>query len=415
MNPMIKTRIGALALVAAALCGLSACSDSGTDAHAGHGDDHATEAPAVEKGEHNGRLLKDKNFTLELAIFETGVPPEYRAWALVDGKPVAPTEFALQVRLTRLGNKIDTINFAPQGDALRGDMVIYEPHSFIVTVEATYKGNQHRWEYESFEGRTRIEPAVAEALEIATEIAGAATLKETVAVYGKVAPHPNLERDIQARFDGVVTDVQVSLGQTVEAGQALFTVESNESLKSYTVKAPIKGVLTALHAKAGQQTGGKTLARVLDNSRVSVELAIFPEHFHKIKTGAPVTLTFAESTFESRIEQIALEANANQSVNARVTLDQPLPLGAMVKAQIQIDEYEVPLAVKRSGLQAFRDFTVVYAQIGDEYEVRMLELGREAGDWVEVLGGLEPGTRYVTENSFVIKADVEKSGASHDH
>jgi cobalt-zinc-cadmium efflux system membrane fusion protein len=415
MNPMIKNRACALALLALAACGLSACSDSGSNANAGHTAEAPAVEPAVEKGEHNGRLLHDKNFTLELAIFETGVPPEYRAWALVDGKPIAPAEFSLQVRLTRLGNKIDTINFAPQGDALRGDMVIYEPHSFIVTVEATYKGTQHRWEYESFEGRTRIEPAVAEALEIATEIAGSATLKETVAVYGKVAPHPNLERDVQARFDGVVTDVQVALGQTVEAGQALFTVESNESLKSYTVKAPIKGVLTALHAKAGQQTGGKTLARILDNSRVSVELAIFPEHLDKVKTGAPVTLTFAGSTLESRIEQIALETNANQSVNARVTLDQPLPFGAMVKAQIQIDEYEVPLAVKRTGLQAFRDFTVVYAQIGDEYEVRMLELGREAGDWVEVLGGLEPGTTYVTENSFVIKADIDKSGASHDH
>lgn len=413
MNPMIKNCACALALVVITACGLSACSDSGSGSQAGHGE--ATEAPDAEKGVHNGRLLHDKNFTLELAIFETGVPPEYRAWALVDGKPVAPSEVALQVRLTRLGNKIDTINFAPQGDALRGDRVIYEPHSFIVTVEATYKDNQHRWEYESFEGRTRIEPAVAEALEIATEIAGPALLKESVAAYGKVTPYPNLERDIQARFDGVVTDVQVTLGQTVEAEQLLFSVESNESLKSYPVKAPIKGVLTALHAKAGQQTGGKTLARILDNSRVSIELAIFPEHLNKVKTGAPVTLMFGDATFESRIEQIALETNANQSVNARVTLDLPLPLGAMVKAQIQIDEYEVPLAVKRNGLQAFRDFTVVYAQIGDEYEVRMLELGREAGDWVEVLGGLEPGTRYVTENSFVIKADIEKSGASHDH
>ena len=75
----------------------------------------------------------------------------------------------------------------------------------------------------------------------------------------------------------------------------------------------------------------------------------------------------------------------------------------------------MPLAVKRIGLQAFRDFTVVYAQIGDEYEVRMLELGRQDDTWAEVLGGLEPGTSYVTENSYVIKADIEKLGASHDH
>ena len=84
-------------------------------------------------------------------------------------------------------------------------------------------------------------------------------------------------------------------------------------------------------------------------------------------------------------------------------------------AEIAVDHYRVPLAVKRKALQGFRDFTVVYAKVGDQYEVRMLELGREAGEWVEVLGGLQPGTEYVTENSYLIKADIEKSGASHDH
>jgi len=54
-------------------------------------------------------------------------------------------------------------------------------------------------------------------------------------------------------------------------------------------------------------------------------------------------------------------------------------------------------------------------KIGEEYEVRMLELGLQAGEWVEVLGGLTPGSEYVSENSYIIKADIEKSGASHDH
>ncbi len=45
----------------------------------------------------------------------------------------------------------------------------------------------------------------------------------------------------------------------------------------------------------------------------------------------------------------------------------------------------------------------------------MLDLGINNSEWVEVLGGLKPNTEYVTENSFLIKADIEKSGASHDH
>jgi cobalt-zinc-cadmium efflux system membrane fusion protein len=86
-----------------------------------------------------------------------------------------------------------------------------------------------------------------------------------------------------------------------------------------------------------------------------------------------------------------------------------------VTGTISVAEFAVPLAVRRTGLQTFRDFTVVYAQFDDQYEVRMLELGREDDQWAEVLGGLEPGTHYVTTNSYVLKADVEKAGAAHDH
>jgi len=57
----------------------------------------------------------------------------------------------------------------------------------------------------------------------------------------------------------------------------------------------------------------------------------------------------------------------------------------------------------------------VFAKVGETYEVRMLELGRGDADYAEVLSGIDPGMRYVTEQSFLIRADIEKSGASHDH
>ena len=377
--------------------------------------DHDHPKEIIEKGEHNGRLLKDKNFTLELAIFEIGVPPEYRAWAYMDDKQVKPNDVNLQVRLTRLGNKIDVINFAPEADFLRGKSVIYEPHSFSVSIEASYKGTSHRWKFDSFEGRTRIEPEVAKALNIQTQIATTAILKETVQVFGRIAADPILEREINARFDGPITHVGVVLGQTVKAGQSLFSIESNESLRNYEVNAPIAGVITRLDAKTGQQTRGTSLAKIVDNSRTIIELEIFPSQLNRVKTGADVSIVFQNEELSTTIERIALETNSNQSVTAHASLNKSLPIGAQISAQIQVDKYEVPIAVKRAGLQTFRDFTVVYAKVGNEYEVRMLELGREAGDWVEVLDGLDPGTEYVTENSFVIKADIEKSGASHDH
>ena len=89
--------------------------------------------------------------------------------------------------------------------------------------------------------------------------------------------------------------------------------------------------------------------------------------------------------------------------------------GQAVEGIAIVASSDVPLAVRTRALQRFRDFTVVFANVGDTYEVRMLELGRQTKEWTEVLGGLEPGTNYVTEIAFLIRADIEKSGAGHDH
>jgi cobalt-zinc-cadmium efflux system membrane fusion protein len=45
----------------------------------------------------------------------------------------------------------------------------------------------------------------------------------------------------------------------------------------------------------------------------------------------------------------------------------------------------------------------------------MLDIGRRTPEWTEILGGIDAGVEYVVGNSFLIKADIEKSGASHDH
>jgi len=374
----------------------------------------------VAKGPHGGRLLASDDFTLELSIFETGVPPEFRAWATSKEQLLKPTEVDLNITLTRLGGKVDNINFKPHGDALRGDMVIYEPHSFIVTINATYEGSKHTWKYDNFEGRTKIETAVAKALEIETGVAGPLVLQETINVFGQIKTNTERVSQLRARFAGVIKSASASMGDTVKRGQVLATVESNESLNLYSIKAPISGVITQRSANPGEQTGDQPLFTIADTSVVWIDLSIFPSDVSRVKMGTPVSVALAGNaqSVEGKISFINVIAEANQSVIARMVIDNKdnkfLP-GSFVKAKIKVAEHAVPLAVKRSGLQAFRDFTVVYAQIGEEYEVRMLELGRQDDEWIEVLGGLEAGTHYVSENSYIIKADIEKSGASHDH
>lgn len=374
----------------------------------------------VQKGPNNGRLLIDGDFVVELAIFETGVPPEFRVWTTMNGQLIPPDQLKLKVVLTRLGDIKDNINFTVENEYLRGDMEIYEPHSFQVMLRAEYQGKVYTWQYDNFEGRTEIEPKVADALAIGISTAGPETLKETLNVYGRLANKPENIRNISARFDGEIKSMNVSLGQAVEKGQRLVSVESNESLRSYVINSPINGVVQSINANTGEQTADKSLMKVVDNSSLFAELSVFPSDREKITMGADVKVEVKghEGVFNGTIIQVNEFVEPNQSVIVRVEIaneDGPLTAGSFVNAEIQIDEYVVDLAVMQSGLQAFRDFTVVYEKIDNEYEVRMLELGRRAGQWVEVLGGLKPGAKYVSENSYVIKADIEKSGASHDH
>ena len=372
------------------------------------------------EGPNGGRLLQSDNFAIELSIYESGVPPEYRAWAYSDDTPLAPSSVDLTVVLTRLGDVRDNIRFNPEGEYLRGDTVIYEPHSFLVAVTADYQGRQHNWDFESLEGRTTISPTMADAMGLATEIAGPATLTQTLQVIGETVETPESTRRISARFDGAIQDVYVSVGQQVEAGQRLLTIESNSSLQPYTMNAPIAGTVVRRMANPGEQTNGRVLLEILDTDTVWAELAIHPTQRSSVNIGMPVIVTspISGGTVQGQVDSFDSTVRPNQSITARVRIDNENNIfapGTFVNASIEIGQFEVPLAVKRTGLQPFRDFTVVYTKIDNTYEVRMLDLGRQDDVWVEVLGGLEPGSTYVTTNSYVLKADVEKDGASHDH
>ena len=73
------------------------------------------------------------------------------------------------------------------------------------------------------------------------------------------------------------------------------------------------------------------------------------------------------------------------------------------------------VAVRARATQRMDGRIVVFVRHGETYEARPLKLGRRSTEWVEVLDGLEPGAEYVVDGAFLIRADVEKAGAGHEH
>ena len=90
---------------------------------------------SIPRGPHGARLLSDDGLQVEMTIYETGVPPQFRVYPYDAAlKPIPPREVDLVVELHRLGGRVDRITFTPEADYLRGDAVVEEPHSFDVKV-----------------------------------------------------------------------------------------------------------------------------------------------------------------------------------------------------------------------------------------------------------------------------------------
>ena len=419
MNQYPRNHLLHFLVLAGTLVSIVGCGEQHPTEPVGSHEAAATED--FERGPHNGRLLRDGDLAIEITIFETGVPPEFRVFPYRNEQPIDPATVELTIELGRLGDRIDRFAFTPQADYLRGDGTVLEPHSFDVAVSARSSGRQSKWHYESFEGRTRIESAVADAMGIVVGEATSGTIRETVSVQGSLQPAPAAVSEVRGRFPGIVLSLRKEVGDSVKAGEEIARLQSNESLLAYVVNAPQSGTVISRNATVGSASGEAPIFVVADLTRLVADLTVFPRDLDRIEVGQPVLVSSLEgdNSVEGRIDRILPTLDSSsRAATARVVIEEAPSAwraGQFVAAMVTVGKVEVPLAVSESGLQSFRDFTVVYARVDDTYEVRMLDLGRRDGEFVEVLGGLEPGTTYVVENSYLVKADIEKSGASHDH
>ena len=411
---------GALcAVLAMCASALAACGpETGGTAATG---EHGAEGEEFERGPHNGRLLRSGDFSLEITIFETGVPPEFHVYAYQGDKLLAPSKVALVVTLKRLGGKTDRFTFKPDKDYLVSSGPVEEPHSFDVVVAATYGGKQHNWAYESYEGRTVISAKAAAQAGVTVEKAGPATIRQTVELLGHTELASGAKADLRARFPGKVLSVAKNVGDKVRRGDELARIESNESLQSYAITAPFDGVVLERNVNQGDVTGDGILFAVGNPTRLMADFHVFDRDSAVVKVGQAMRVAslHGAARVDTKIASLSpVKDPATQTLTARAMFDTDgsgFLAGMPVKGDVIVAEVPVSIAVKTAAIQRFRDFEVVFAKVGETYEVRMLEIGRRTAEWTEVLGGIDAGQDYVVANSFLIKADIEKSGASHDH
>lgn len=476
---------------------LAACSQSPEEQAGEHG--HEAAAEEVARGPHRGRLFEQEGLGLEVTIFEDGVEPEFRVYPTLNDKPLDPKTVKLTITLERLG-ATQTIRFAPKADYLLGDQVVYEPHSFSVKLAATYQQKNYAFNYDQIEWRVELSPEQVKSAGLEILKAEPARLGDEVELQGEIRVAPNSEAVVLAPVAGIVVSAPVSLGQSVNAGEVLATLESREladlkrsylearerarlaestfqreamlwkekitaeqdylaaksakveadinlasnraallsfglsegDLKSLSLdqpgnlarldlRAPRSGRVTARGLAPGQRVTPETaLFTLADLDRLVAVLSATPAQLEGLKAGqlASVAQVNGSASGSGRVQVVSPQlSESSRSAAIYIALDKAGPWrpGQFVKARITRSETSAAVTVSNDALQSFRDWTVVYAKYGNQFEVRPVTVGRRSRQRAEILEGLLAGQEYVAKNSFLLKADIGKSEAEHDH
>ena len=269
---------------------------------------------------------------------------------------------------------------------------------------------------------TTIPAAIARKSGIETQAVGAGVIADEHEVQGLLTPVEGRVATVAARFPGVVRALRANVGDQVRTGQTLATIDSNLSLSRYSVTTPISGVVTARNVSVGAVAGeGAPLFEVADLSRLWVDLHIFGADAEHIRPGAAVAVT---RMGDGRTVQATLErvlpgmATASQSTIARATIDNDDGLwrpGSAVKARITVAQQAVDLLLPLSALQDMDGRDVVFVRNGDSYTSRAVGVGARDGSRAQILSGLRKGEQVVVKESYLVKADILKQGAAHEH
>ena len=211
--------------------------------------------------------------------------------------------------------------------------------------------------------------------------------------------------------------------------KAILSVLRNtdKDLTLYELRAPADGVIIEKHAVQGEVLDTTVRSfTIADLSRVWVNLTVYQKDLPLIQQGQQVMistrfgLSAQESTTISSISWLSPILNeTTRSATARVVIDNPdgnWRPGLFVRAQVTLAETQAQIVVPISALQNLEGQTVVFIQHEDgDFEPQAVQTGRSDFLQVEILQGLQVGQTYVSQNAFVLKAQLQKGEFAEGH
>ena len=229
---------------------------------------------------------------------------------------------------------------------------------------------------------------------------------------------------IVPRYEGLVTEVFVHVGDQVAVGQTLANIEGDASLAVYPLKTRIAGTVISKHITLGEAVDRSRAPFVIaDLSTVWLDIHVFQRDLSRVHEGQPVVVEAGPESLQASgvLSYVApVVEESTRTAVARAVLDNSdgrWRPGMFVTASVEIGSHQAPVVVPTTALFALHGAIVLFIQDEDGFEARTVVTGQSDGKMVEILNGVEPGDIIVTRGGITLKAELEKSsfGDGHNH
>lgn len=281
-------------------------------------------------------------------------------------------------------------------------------------------GSDHDHDHEAPVREISLDPQEQREFGIFTATAGPDTISSSIRLPGTIHPNDDRLAHLVPRYDGIVTAVHVHVGDEVDEGQPLATIESDQSLAPYQLKTMIAGTVIAKHITLGESASRDRAPFVVaDLSTVWLDLFLYQRDLDRVSVGQRLLECEPGGAGSGRIDYISpVVDETTRTALARVVLDNAdgrWRPGMFVTAEIETDRFLAPVAVPRSALFTLDGETVVFTADEHGFAAREVQVGRGDRDRVELVFGLAPGETYVAEGGFTLKSELEKHGFDDGH
>ncbi|RDC52493.1 efflux RND transporter periplasmic adaptor subunit [Acinetobacter sp. RIT592] len=217
---------------------------------------------------------------------------------------------------------------------------------------------------------------------------------------------------------------------TVQSQQArLHALGSTGQNGRFVIRAPIPGMISQKDIVVGENVQLADQLFVIENLK-DLWLEFNLPNTSNIQLQAGQILNFktngSDQNYQAKVQTLNSQADLQTGrlqVRAKVTTQADvLRPNVLVNVFVTDAQAKTALRVQKKALQQVEGKPVVFVIESEEkgqvhLKAQLIEVGvsSQDGQWLEVISGLTEGQKYIADGSFLLKSELEKDEAGHEH